>query len=223
MAVIPDGIRNMVETVLSYLVTILTILIIVKIIQLVGSIKGGGFNFGGGSGGGSGGGGDKEKKPSKKEKQREKFDKGMENPAYLRVWVRDRDDRNIQGAKVYVRPLNYKKNLKYEDVTNADGLMPSDGGYLTVPSQYTTLITVKYTLSKAEAHKSKQNKMSPIGDNGKFKEEKRVMLKAGDEQTVKFQLDIQAEYIKGFQPKILDLDIDNKYGKGVVRSTKGSK
>lgn len=222
MAVIPTGVTNMVASTVSWLITIVTILIIVKIVQLARSAFGGaGFGSGGGKSGGkdgsssnSGGKDNDNRKASTRQKEREKFEQGIENPAYLQVWVRGTEDQNIQGAKVSIRPLGRynKKKLSYEQETNPDGLVPGDGGYLPIPSNFTTIVSVRYRVPWKSRYRSKGRTLTA---------EQKIILKPGQEERREFKLSLEAEEIKGIIPYIVEFDYDIGEAKGKISSSSG--
>ncbi|MBD3209113.1 hypothetical protein GF367_01685 [Candidatus Woesearchaeota archaeon] len=172
MAVIPQGVENMVESVLSYLVLILTILFVLKLIQIFTSI--GGFKFGS-SGGGSGSGRDgsgssssPRDKKNRKEKEEDRSNKDKIDPdrkGQVKFLVVDQDDNPIPEATVMLKPAyaskrkyalapswlgQWAKNKdtwrEYHFVTNADGFAPTRDKHAWVASglYHPTIIKAGY-------------------------------------------------------------------------------
>jgi hypothetical protein len=222
-------------TIVSWTYVLLVILIIVKIIQFFsgGSLFGGGGKDGDGRGGsGKGDGGDgkgsKDKEESKKEKKKREFEEGIENPAYLRFLVRNKDDKSVQGADVTIFARKHKGEVKYgPTATNKDGLVPSDGSYLRVPSGIPNRIEVIYWLSRAEKYKSGKRSRALLGLSKKrrFVVKENVTLKAGEEVTHTINLPFQSEYPEGFEPFIINVDVASEPGKiktkAIIKSTTG--
>ena len=217
----------MVESVMSYLVTILTILIIVKIIQLVGSIKGGGFNFGGGG----------SKNPDSKTKNpdgststptsKQEFVEGQKNPGTISFLIRNEDDENVKGAELKMWTAKRSKLLfkgsgkygrTYRDMSNEDGMVPSDGGTWNVPS-VGYKIQVTYKLQEGEWYKKKPSKNAAWQV---FKSGKKIKIttdfdvQPGDNGRRTINLPFTGEPQIGFEPRIQDIKYD-----GGTLTTKG--
>ena len=230
MAIIPDGVQSMVESVLSYLVTILVVLIIVKIVQLFQNI--GGFKFGGG------GGGSKDESSKKSDgnnpdgssmpTSKQEFVEGQKNPGEISFLIRNDDDQNIKGAELkmwtakrtkWFRKGKGKYGRTYRDVSNEDGMIPSDGGAWSVPS-VGYKVQVKYKLQKNEQYKKNAKNASwrvfKSGRNIKISTD--IDVSPGDNGRKTISLPFTGEPQVGFEPRIKDIKYDGETltAKGVV-------
>ncbi len=130
MAVIPQGVSHLVETIVSYLYVVLTILIIVKLVQLVMSIGG---TFKGKFGGGNSGNDDNKKGRSKEESgnggnwddggkpKKPKSSYTYLDPSRLgtvKFKVEDVEGRPIRNAQIIVAPNRQKRKFSEPPITN---------------------------------------------------------------------------------------------------------
>jgi hypothetical protein len=218
----------------SWTYLLLSILIFVKLIQLASSLglgKGLGslLNFA------NKGGGDGEKiarepnttdetrsdpEKQKKKAEAEKFEQGMENPAFLKVWVMNLDRQNVEGAEVDVIPKGYKGNLAYKGHrTNSDGRAPGDGSDFLLPARFPIQIYVTYKLGKYEKYKSKKHliNLGPIEliQRRTLKHDDTIQLMQGEKKIHTIQLPFFSEKNLGFEPHVESLD---RIGNGKIRA-----
>ena len=204
MAVIPQGVEGLYHTIISYMITIVTILFFVKIVQLFMNIGGWG---GGGSSSGSG-----SSKPGKPDSPTDKGEKPTikdkfeeankpENRAQFFVLVKNLDDKPVKGALVEMWPANTRILFKkrgyygryYYSYTNADGVAPSGGTPFNVPS-VTMHMRVTFKLSKLEGYKVPKNiadrkwwqRWSVSQKNERFFSERHSFKLAPNDQSFKF-------------------------------------
>ncbi len=139
-----------------------------------------------------------------KERKKKKEYVDFENLGQIRFLVRNRNDEPIEGARVVIYPSKAKiffkkigkKGRYYTDKTNRDGIFPSHGGYLEVPSG-TLKYIVRYTLPKGEKYKSAQR----FGRR-KFKVKSDIEIKKEESHDVSITLDFYSESQEGFEPFI---------------------
>ena len=167
MSIIPEGISKLSEAVLSYTITALTILAIVKVFHMFtggkglgGLFKGGGKDKGGNTGNTSNTSNTVApgKKPTLAEKSaarmaRDHFDPS--NPGKVKFLVCDEDDNPVQGARITVKP-KFGRRSRYWALpaawtpnrdtwrehtlrTNADGFAPSRNAYESIGSGVVTV------------------------------------------------------------------------------------
>lgn len=165
MAIIPQGVENLYAAVVSYAITILTILVIVKIGQTIGAIGG----FGGGSGGGDGdkegkGSGDKKTKAEKvKEREEKRIAKDKFDPyttTQVKFRVIDEVGGPISGALVTITPAYAKPRIwgfrnkhtwrRYVMRTDSNGMAPPGNQYETMGTGTVRIKVVGHQLSKKD-------------------------------------------------------------------------
>jgi hypothetical protein len=164
MAVIPGDITKMTESILSYVLVILTILLFVKIFQTLGATGIGGLFKKGPSTTrttdpkdpkGTTGPGDKI--PGWKEE----FEEAKDHPGKISFQVRNLHDKNVKGAIMEMWTTKrtrwfFKSKGRfgrlYRDISNEDGIIPSNGEPWSVPS-VAYRVQVTYQITKWEKYK----------------------------------------------------------------------
>jgi hypothetical protein len=227
MAAILPIVNDIYSALISWTYVLLAILIIVKLVQLAmsfGFIKGLGGGGGSGSGGGGSGGSGGEDDPDKKKKEkteREKFEEGIENPANLKVWARNQEDKNLDGVEITIYAKKNKKDYKYgPHTTNRDGLVPATGEYMKVPSGVPIAIKYVFWLDRDEKYKSNKRSLWLLGlsKRRKFANTDTITLGAGEERIHEIKIKVSSEYAEGFEPVILEVDTTSEPG---IMKTKG--
>jgi hypothetical protein len=222
-------VQNAYSSIVSWTYVLITILLVVKIIQFFtgGSLFGTGKDGGGGGGGGGGDGGGTGKDKEKERTARDKFEEGIKNPAYLKVWVTNEDDKNVSGVEITVFAKGFKGEHKYGPFkTGPDGLYP-EKDFLRVPSGVPITVKWNYWLPKEEKYKSQKRSRLFLGTTKKrrFWDHTDITLGPGEEKTFEIRLPFQSEYPEGFEPFIRDVDTESEPGKihtkAVVKSTTG--
>ncbi|MBU1198255.1 MAG: hypothetical protein KKF46_03560 [Nanoarchaeota archaeon] len=164
----------------------------------------------------------KSPKEIKEEEKRKRWEEGIENPAFLRVWVRGDHDRSLRGAEVTVYCKVNKKDTKIHLITNKDGIAPATGavpeehgGFLTVTSGLPIRVEAVYWIPWNEWYKSeKRSKLTAgITKKRRFKDTANFTLKKGQEYTHAFEFKIGSEYDRNFQPVILEADYESEPGR----------
>jgi hypothetical protein len=233
--IIPQGISHLSQSVLSYIITALTILAIVKFIQMIMSMGGGiGGLFKGGGGGGSkppktnppdGGGGGGDGGGAKPPGWREKLETGIENPGKISFHIRNLDDGNVKGAELTMWTTKRTKWFRkgkgvhgrtYKDVSNADGIIPSNGKEWLVPS-VSYKVQVTYKLSKHEKYLKEKNQLTKYSwareltrrfEKSTITQSFDIDIRPEENERRSIQLAFHAEENTGFEPFIKSITYD---------------
>lgn len=226
MAIIPQGISQLSESILSYLITALTILAFVKIVQMVMNM-GGGKGLGGLFGGGNNNtdntkttkpqGDSKDHKKTPKEKADDRVVKhhfDPYNPGKVKFLICDEDDNPIQGATILIKP-KYAKRSRYRALpaawtpnrdtwreyklrSNADGFAPSRDKYEAIGSGVVTIEVNAGGFLLPE-----------------YNYQPSVEIKANEEQLIIITMRGRGEKDQLFEPIIKNVEP----GRGVIQAT----
>jgi hypothetical protein len=229
---------------LNLILTVLTIAFIVKIFMAIFNMGKGvvnGFKDGnwpwsgkkpGGGDDGDGDSGSKKKPRDEEDDAIDEFEKGLENPGYLRVWVHNRDRQGVKGAKVSITPgkkkffsfNRYKRMLSRKGMdTNTDGFFPSKD-YLQVPHSIPIKVDVTYLLPKALTYRTEKKGFFHIKKKRRFSPPTQIYTFAPDEKhDFEIELPFSGEPPVGIEPHIEEVIIrDGRINtKWIVKSMTG--
>lgn len=235
--------------ILNFLLVILTIALFVKLFFAIAattgvkgpwsrkSRSGGGDDDPSGRGGrGGSGGGDDDAKTKKKQDEMDEFEDGIENPAFIKIWVRNRDGQAVKGALVDIVPskksfFSRNKNKRRWKIlnqeTNANGVFPGHD-YLRVPSGIPIKLEVNYILARSMKYRTQKRGIFSLGLGKRrwFNPPPQILtFNAGDHQEVEFVLAFDAEAVLGFEPHVESVDYASTPGriktKAIVNSPTG--